>query len=521
MSWTINGTSMADLRAAKLVSAQLVLRSRAADTLTLVFDLRIDAALPSGFAVGDEVVAVQATITRFRGRVVHQKRLAPNGAQGEMIEVEVAGPWWYLDNIVYQQEYRYSVAHSYRRRPGYRLFASKDGVLIPTHTQLADAIAYAVTCGAPLQMGANPTGPQPPYSDGANFTCAEVLQRCLRWTPDACTWFDYTTTPPTLNIVPWSVVSSTPTTVALTDATLMGANAIPRPELLVPGVRLLFENALGTDPFEPYPIEQVYPAEFTGLAAQAVHLVLDLRGQIYPPTGLAQRYYDALSTLQHSGELVFEGAAETVLSWRPARAVQITGGLAAWSTMRAQVQVVQHDLVAFTTRVEFGPPEHLSVQDLVELLLADSRDGVPYSLSTGKPAEIDYAGDGPPFTIFDASDEAGAKISIVLGLVNNLIPTLNGTALTADPRPTSLVLGNGTWSITVRVTTDSGGIGISAAIIGSSTGTPEDTNTQGHLLLGEVVVADGEITELRQFRTGNHFHARCGTSAPYEHQWGT
>lgn len=85
------------------------------------------------------------------------------------------------------------------------------------------------------------------------------------------------------------------------------------------------------------------------------------------PSGLAQALYDALNPLQWQGAVVFE---EDDLSGTLAigHAVNLTGGRAEWATMAAVVQTTEEDVDQGTTRVEFGPPQHLGPRDMLELL---------------------------------------------------------------------------------------------------------------------------------------------------------
>lgn len=85
------------------------------------------------------------------------------------------------------------------------------------------------------------------------------------------------------------------------------------------------------------------------------------------PAGLASKIYSQFQAVQ------FEGAftlleEEVSGTWHPGKVLNLTGGLAEWAGMRAQIQQVQENIDEGRTIITFGPAEHLSPQDFVELL---------------------------------------------------------------------------------------------------------------------------------------------------------
>src|SRR5262249_34743621 len=51
----------------------------------------------------------------------------------------------------------------------------------------------------PFQIGRITPNVDVPIDEVRDITCAEVIHKMLRWSPDAVTYFDYTTTPPTFH----------------------------------------------------------------------------------------------------------------------------------------------------------------------------------------------------------------------------------------------------------------------------------------------------------------------------------
>ena len=81
----------------------------------------------------------------------------------------------------------------------------------------------------------------------------------------------------------------------------------------------------------------------------------------------------AASLLASYGPAQYEGMISTVESEcgqaaRCGDVVNITGGLAEWATMKAQVQAVEWHLDSGSTRLTLGAAEHLAPQDFVELM---------------------------------------------------------------------------------------------------------------------------------------------------------
>lgn len=90
------------------------------------------------------------------------------------------------------------------------------------------------------------------------------------------------------------------------------------------------------------------------------------------PVGLARYLYDTVAPLYHSGSFVLT-EPEVGGQARIGKRLYITGGKAEWATMNAIVQSVVEDIAVGVTKVTFGAPEHLGLQDLVDLLKVGRR----------------------------------------------------------------------------------------------------------------------------------------------------
>lgn len=119
---------------------------------------------------------------------------------------QIAGAWWWLENMGFRQAWKCrqnlseeALTESFT---SHVLLGSKvDGTLQTIRDQIAEAVAYAASQGAPIAFDG--TGlPEifPPLKDVFNATVAEVIRKMVEWAPDIVAWFDYTTTPPTLRM---------------------------------------------------------------------------------------------------------------------------------------------------------------------------------------------------------------------------------------------------------------------------------------------------------------------------------
>jgi hypothetical protein len=87
------------------------------------------------------------------------------------------------------------------------------------------------------------------------------------------------------------------------------------------------------------------------------------------PSGLAQELYGALSTLQYEGQYTTEGSE--VGAWRLGTVLNLEGGREEWAGMDALLQEIVDDLDNGRSTLKFGPPGHLTLQDLMEQLRAN------------------------------------------------------------------------------------------------------------------------------------------------------
>lgn len=160
----------------------------------------------------------------FQGLVTQIPRRGDPSAESN--SYKVSGPWWYLRTRVFEKVFHVFSAWTVPNDPTTlpilisktfshcflmvdQTVAQPDPTLgygkLNTGQQLIEALNWALkpftdaSAAPPFQIGTVTPNLDVPIQEVRDITCAEVVRMCLRWSPDAVTWFDYTTSPPTFN----------------------------------------------------------------------------------------------------------------------------------------------------------------------------------------------------------------------------------------------------------------------------------------------------------------------------------
>ena len=232
------------------------------------------------FAYGSTIQLFRDGVPWFYGRVVQ----VPGRATGKLEEqlYRVAGPWWYLENLVFQQTWQVTDGTDLTLIPTNKsrlvLSQAPDGTKFATGAAIAEVLAYATARGVPITVGTITPNAIVPYAETLDRSCAEVIRNFLRWTPDAMAAFDYTTTPyPTLSI---RLRADAPViSLPAYGAPVSALELTPRHDLQVPAVVLKFEqtNDIDGDTFTSL-IVQSAPPTATGDEFGALVMTFDLSG---------------------------------------------------------------------------------------------------------------------------------------------------------------------------------------------------------------------------------------------------
>ena len=233
------------------------------------------------FAYGSTVQLFRNGTRWFYGRVVAVPGRASAKAEDQLYRL--AGPWWYLENLVFQQIWQTTNGVDITLVPTNksRLILSQkaDGTKLATGAAILEVLAYATARGVPLTVGAVTPDAIAPYGETVDRSCAEVIRNLLRWTPDATATFDYTGTEgfPVLSIRRRADAATV--SFPAYGAPVSGLDLTPRHDLQVPAVVLKFEqtNDIDHDTFTTLTV-QAAPLIATGDELGALVMTLDLAG---------------------------------------------------------------------------------------------------------------------------------------------------------------------------------------------------------------------------------------------------
>lgn len=259
-------------------------RSRAAGTFEL--------SVPGPAAVLADLIPFEGLVKiRYDGKIVFQgRRLKHNGTMNPRspgASYTFADAWYDLEHTVFQHLWRWSATPA--PFPFINLFqditAGPDAAwgYLQADDQIEEIVNFAqTTVGLPIQIGAvDPAWNLPVYAV-KGITCAEAIIQVLRSIPDAVTFFDYTTTPPTLHVkqranlssvsLPWLEKSVTGQAHASTEIE-------ERPDLRVPQVVVYYRSVTSVDGenFTSFSAD-VYPPLSNGLVLRGLVIPVDLRG---------------------------------------------------------------------------------------------------------------------------------------------------------------------------------------------------------------------------------------------------
>ena len=241
--WKLNGTTLADLG---ITSCVRELSNLTEDTLkfrTKGLDFDEDPL----FEYGETVTLTRDGVTVFKGRVTFIPRYA--SPREEYQDYQVLGPFWYLDNLVYQQLWTIKDAdHNDEQVYKSRVILGQNaaGAKVTVGAVINEILSFAIAAGAPISVGTISVGIQAPWDEAVDITCGEAIRRMLRWVPDVVGYFDYTTSNPTFHLKRRSALDTVAFDLA-DGAPINSLNILRRFDLQVPAVVINYEKESWTD----------------------------------------------------------------------------------------------------------------------------------------------------------------------------------------------------------------------------------------------------------------------------------
>jgi hypothetical protein len=259
--------------------------------LTAAADIPFEGAVKIRDSLGGNLI--------FQGRNITRRGTANPNARADLFSF--ADAWYDLENTPFMQTWKYfpigggaATTKSFSRL---NLFYNQStGALVNNGDQIKAIINYAISTGANLQLGTVTPAFNLPVYPTKCISCAEAILLCLRPCPDAQTWIDYTTTPPTFNCKQRSGLTTV--SLAYSDgAKHKQTDITPRPDLIASGVLIDYQKTNSetsggnTDIWITFATD-AYPALFDGKALRAVVLPIDLRGAALKVQALTAGAFD-------------------------------------------------------------------------------------------------------------------------------------------------------------------------------------------------------------------------------------
>lgn len=201
VAWTIQGEAgkalddtVRTLEAVAIDSARLDRRSVDSDELTLTISPQ-DITAVTIPELGQTITIFRNGSRFFHGHVTGNPASISNSSQ--TVNVIVSGPWWWLDRINLTSVKTDDTGLT-AERLSYVFGTAASGVNLKTAIEAL--MDRAIALGAPFQRGTVATFFDVPRITLNQSTCAQALAELIRLVPDTMTWFDYSTSPPTLNV---------------------------------------------------------------------------------------------------------------------------------------------------------------------------------------------------------------------------------------------------------------------------------------------------------------------------------
>lgn len=199
---------------------------------------------------------------------------------------EIAGPWWHLENLVYQQSWNQAITldntetlHTIHTG---RIILGQDIHGNPIHNgqQISEILQYAIQQGAPIAIGEITLDVLFPSDETKDISCSEAIQRLLRWSPDSILWFDYSTTPPSLNIKKRTEIPKS-NLYLNQNTSIKSLKITPRYDLQSSAVVIKYEklHQINSQSWASTEIDS-YPPSATGREFKALVLTIELDGSL-------------------------------------------------------------------------------------------------------------------------------------------------------------------------------------------------------------------------------------------------
>ena len=227
---------------------------------------------------GEEVTIGRNSKRWFFGIVT---KIPSYGTYGKEVRgYELSGPWWFLEHLVYQQSWEHMDSTEEAivvEKSRCILGQNAAGEAITANAAIREILEYAIAQGAKFSVG-NCCGFDFyfPFEEVRDISCAEAIQRILRWAPDSVVWFDYECDSfPKINIYSGENLPQK----SLDINELESFDVVPRHDLVVNSVVLKYEylHSEGSRHWRTIIVDK-FPKNATGREFKSLAFTIELDG---------------------------------------------------------------------------------------------------------------------------------------------------------------------------------------------------------------------------------------------------
>lgn len=295
----------------------------------------------------------------FVGWVDSADSAESSGDSGKQIVIK--GPWMWLEETTFSRRFELATGGSFAT--SVKLFR-KGGQRLTVIEQILEVLNCAVLAsGGQFSIGQISPGQVPdlpPEEWVSAQSCADVFRRVAGWAPSACVWIEQGITP-TLN---WTQPGARRTHFFTKGSRPLVSASVSAESAMAPTAVIIQYNAPQNE-YEgvSFPVRQdVFPPNSEAGTPGAAVFVLGAE-EDRRQSWAQQLFYLARQWLW-SGDVELVLPAEKVL---PGDLVRLAGR-SEWQGCEAVVQTVNVDTQADRWTVTLGPPSHLGLSDLRDLL---------------------------------------------------------------------------------------------------------------------------------------------------------
>lgn len=211
----------------------------------------------------------------------------------EGVIYQFSGPWYDIDQTPYQQSIKVYTGDPDNLTTQlltevilFQKLGAVQGTLVALTNgqQVQECLQHvldeysALSLEAPFQIGTiEPAVPLPTYAV-RDIKCSEAITHCMRASPNAVLWFDYTTSPPTVNVTEQASMSAYSLSLTGGDV-IKGLKIIPREDLQARSVVIYFKRANNSNGFAwVETVKQKYPLDGAEGGPRVLIQTVDMEG---------------------------------------------------------------------------------------------------------------------------------------------------------------------------------------------------------------------------------------------------